>query len=140
MATTVFDTLNAARRLKSAGIKAEHAEAIAEVMGLYFNQPRLATAEHRDAHTASLHAANTRLHARLDTANAGLCTRIGAGKVESAARRDAVQSTARSEVPARTDTVGIARWTDCIDAGVEVVWLSALIAILAYAYTLLYIV
>ena len=45
MAPTAFDTLDAARRLKAAGIKSEHAEAIAEVMGLYFNQPRRATAE-----------------------------------------------------------------------------------------------
>ena len=42
MATTAFDIL-AARRLKAAGIKAEHAEAIVEVMGLSVNQPRLAS-------------------------------------------------------------------------------------------------
>ena len=52
MAATAFDTLDAARRLKAAGIEPEHAEAIAEVMGLYFNQSRRATAQHYDTQTA----------------------------------------------------------------------------------------
>lgn len=129
MATTAFDTLDAAQRLKAAGIKPEHAEAIAEVMGRYFNQPRVVTAEHIDAETARLHTADTRLHARLD-----------AGKGESAARRDAFQSTTRSEFPARTDTVRTGQWKDCIDVEVGVVWLAALITILACGYTLLYII
>ncbi len=38
MAATAFDTLDAARRLKAAGIEAEHAEAIVEVMGQSVNQ------------------------------------------------------------------------------------------------------
>ena len=44
MAATAFDTLDAARRLKAAGIEAEHAEAIVEVMGQSVNQ--LVTREH----------------------------------------------------------------------------------------------
>ena len=44
MAATAFDTLDAARRLKAAGIAAEHAEAIVEVMGQSVNQ--LVTREH----------------------------------------------------------------------------------------------
>ena len=44
MAATAFDTLDAARRLKAAGIEAEHAEAIVEIMGQSVNQ--LVTAEH----------------------------------------------------------------------------------------------
>ena len=88
MVPAAFDTLAAARRLEAAGIKSEHAEAIAEVMGLYFNQPRRATAERFDAQSAKLHAANARL---------------GGGKGKSAARRDAFQSTTRSEFPAHPD-------------------------------------
>ena len=44
MAATAFDTLDAARRLKAAGIEAEHAEAIVEVMGQSVNQ--LVTRKH----------------------------------------------------------------------------------------------
>ncbi|MDE0003702.1 MAG: hypothetical protein OXQ29_13510 [Rhodospirillaceae bacterium] len=44
MAATAFDTLDAARRLKAAGIEAEHAEAIVEIMGQSVNQ--LVTHEH----------------------------------------------------------------------------------------------
>ncbi|MCZ0951408.1 MAG: hypothetical protein OXQ89_20230 [Rhodospirillaceae bacterium] len=98
------DTLDAARRLKAVGIKPEHAEAIAEVMGLYFNQPRRATAERFDAQTA---------------------------------RRDAIQSTMLSESPARTDSARTARWWDCIDVEVGVVWFLTLTTILACAFTLL---
>ena len=124
MVPAAFDTLAAARRLKAAGIKAEHAEAIAEVMGLYFNQPRRATAERFDAQSAKLHAANARL---------------GGGKGKSAARRDAFQSTTRPEFPPRTETVRSGQWKDCLDVEVGVVWLAALITILACGFTLLYI-
>ena len=44
MAATAFDTLDAARRLKAAGIETEHAEAIVEIMGQSVNQ--LVTREH----------------------------------------------------------------------------------------------
>ena len=44
MAATAFDTLDAARRLKAAGIEAEHAEAIVEIMGQSVNQ--LVTRKH----------------------------------------------------------------------------------------------
>ena len=47
MAATAFDTLDAARRLKAAGIEAEHAEAIVDVMGQSVNQ--LVTREHFSA-------------------------------------------------------------------------------------------
>ena len=46
MPEPAFDTLEAARRLKSAGIDSEHAEAIVEVMGQSVNQ--LVTREHFD--------------------------------------------------------------------------------------------
>ena len=54
MAANAFDTLDAARRLKAAGIEAEHAEAIVGVMGRSVNQ--LVTVEHFDAELAKLHA------------------------------------------------------------------------------------
>ena len=46
MPEPAFDTLEAARRLKSAGIEVEHAEAIVEVMGQSVNQ--LVTRKHFD--------------------------------------------------------------------------------------------
>ena len=46
MPEPAFDTLEAARRLESAGIDSEHAEAIVEVMGQSVNQ--LVTREHFD--------------------------------------------------------------------------------------------
>ena len=47
MSDMAFDTLGAARRLKAAGIEAEQADAIVEVMGQSVNQ--LVTVEHFDA-------------------------------------------------------------------------------------------
>ena len=47
MAATAFDTLDAARRLKAAGIEAEHAEAIVGIMGQSVNH--LVTREHFDS-------------------------------------------------------------------------------------------
>ena len=60
MAATAFDTLDAARSLKAAGIEAEHAEAIVGVMGRSVNQ--LVTVEHFDAEVAKLRAENSRSH------------------------------------------------------------------------------
>ena len=54
MADTAFDTLGAARRLKAAGIEAEQAEAIVEVMGQSVNQ--LVTVERFEAGIATLQA------------------------------------------------------------------------------------
>ena len=74
MAATAFDTLDAARRLKAAGIDAEHAEAIVGVMGRSVNQP--VTVEHFDAEIAKLHAGNTKLRARVDAVKADMQTAI----------------------------------------------------------------
>ena len=54
MAANAFDTLDAARKLKAAGIVDKHAEAIVEVMGQSVNQ--LVTTEHFDAEVVKLHA------------------------------------------------------------------------------------
>ena len=53
MSDPAFDTLGAARRLKAAGIEAEQADAIVEVMGDSVNQ--LVTVERFDTGTAMLH-------------------------------------------------------------------------------------
>ena len=60
MAATAFDTLDAARRLKAAGIDAEHAEAIVGVMGRSVNQ--LVTGEHFDVEIAKLRMEIMRTH------------------------------------------------------------------------------
>ena len=60
-ALPAFDTLEAARRLKAAGMDSEHAEAIVAVMGQSVNQ--LVTREYLDAAIAKL---GTELHARID--------------------------------------------------------------------------
>ena len=60
MPEPAFDTLDAARRLKAAGIDSEHAEAIVEVMGQSVKQ--LVTREHFDAGIANL---KMELHARV---------------------------------------------------------------------------
>ena len=60
MAATAFDTLDAARRLKAAGIDAEHAEAIVGVMGRSVSQ--LVTGEHFDVEIAKLRMEIMRTH------------------------------------------------------------------------------
>ena len=89
MAATAFDTLDAARKLKAAGIESEHAEAIVGVMGRSVSQ--LVTVEHFDAQIAKLHADNTELRARTD-----------AGYTELRARTDAGYSELRTHIDART--------------------------------------
>ena len=72
MPEPAFDTLEAARRLKSAGIEVEHAEAIVEIMGQSVNQ--LVTREHFSAELrltrkhfdAGIAKLETELHARID--------------------------------------------------------------------------
>ena len=73
MADTAFDTLDAARRLKAAGVEAEQAEAIVEVMGQSVNQ--LVTVERFEAGIATLHA-------RIDAVHDGLQARIDAIRTE----------------------------------------------------------
>lgn len=67
MSETAFDTLGAARRLKAAGLEAEQADAIVEIMGQSANQ--LVTVERFDAGLAMLQA-------RIDSVETGLNARI----------------------------------------------------------------
>ncbi len=100
MADTAFDTLGAARRLKAAGIEAEQAEAIVEIMGESVNQ--LVTVERFEAGIAALHARIDTVHdglqARIDTVHDGLQARIDAVQTELLARIDAVRSELRAEI------------------------------------------
>ena len=73
MADTAFDTLGAARKLKAAGVEAEQAEAIVEVMGQSVNQ--LVTVERFEAGIATLHA-------RIDSVQTELLARIDAVRAE----------------------------------------------------------
>ena len=73
MSDTAFDTLGAARRLKAAGVEAEQAEAIVEVMGQSVNQ--LVTVERFEA-------GNETLHARIDAFQTELLARIDALSTE----------------------------------------------------------
>lgn len=79
MSDSAFDTLGAARRLKSAGVEAEQADAIVEVMRESVNQ--LVTVEHFDAGLA-------RLHTRID----GLSNRIGSVQTELHTRIDGLSN------------------------------------------------
>ncbi len=101
MAEAAFDTLDAARRLKAAGIEGEHAEAIVEVMGQPVN--RLVTREHFDLTVERFDAAVERidaeiakLSARVDTGIESLRTELGAridvGQAELQGRVDAVET------------------------------------------------
>ena len=89
MADTAFDTLDAARRLKAAGIEAEQAEAIVEVMGQSVNQ--LVTIERFEAGIATVHA-------RIDAVQMELLNRIDSVQTGLLARIDAVRTELRAEI------------------------------------------
>lgn len=82
MSDTAFDTLDAARRLKAAGIEADQAEAIVEVMSHSVNQ--LVTVE--------------RFEARIDSVRTELLARIDAVQTELLARIDAIRAELRAEI------------------------------------------
>ena len=74
MPEPAFDTLEAARRLESAGIDSEHAEAIVEVMGQSVNQ--LVTREHFDLTVERFDLTVERFDAAIATLNAKIDTRV----------------------------------------------------------------
>ena len=88
MAEPAFDTLEAARRLEAADIQADKADAIVEVVNQSTRQ--FVTVERFDAAID-----------RLDTAIAGLHTRIDSVRAELLARMDSLRSELREEI-ART--------------------------------------
>ncbi len=94
MSDPAFDTLGAARKLKDAGVEADQAEAIVEVMGESTNQ--LVTTERFEAGMAMLHT-------RIDAVQAELRTRIEAVQTElrtgfNALRAEMREQIARSQV------------------------------------------
>ena len=110
MPEPAFDTLEAARRLESAGIEAEHAEAIVDVMGQSVNQ--LVTREHFDLTVQhfdltvehfdltvkrfdeKIASLRTELHSRIDAVRAELNARIDG--VES--KLQSLEATVRKEI------------------------------------------
>ena len=116
MAEAAFDTLDAARRLKAAGIEVEHAEAIVEVMGQSVN--RLVTREHFDLTAEHFDLAVERLDAtveRIDAKIAKLSARVDAVHAELRDRIDTGIESLRTELGARID-VGHAELRGRIDA------------------------
>ena len=96
MSDPAFDTLGAARRLKTAGIEAEQADAIVEVMGASVNQ--LVTVERFDAGLAMLHtrieSVQTQLQAQID----GLSGRIDSLQTELQAQIDSLRVEMRADI------------------------------------------
>lgn len=100
MSETAFDTLEASRRLKGAGIQAEQAEAIVEVVNESACQT--VTVERFEAGLAALNAridsVHAELHARIDSVHAELLARIDSVHVELLARIDSVRSDLRADI------------------------------------------
>ena len=83
MSDPAFDTLGAARKLKTAGIEAEQADAIVEVMRESANQ--FVTVEHFDAGIVKLQAQIDGLSNRIDSVQVQLQAQIDglAGRIDS---------------------------------------------------------
>jgi len=113
MSDTAFDTLGAARKLKSSGLGVEQADAIVEVMSQSASQ--FVTVERFDAGITMLQgridglqvridAFETGLNARIDDVASGLNTRIDAVESGLNTRVDAVESGLTARIDAvRTD-------------------------------------
>ena len=129
MSDPAFDTLGAARRLKAAGIEAEQAEAIVEVMGESVNQ--LVTVERFEAGLAMLQA-------QIDAVQSGLQARIDAVQSGLQARIDAVQTQLQAQIDglsSRIDTLRIEMRADIVRS--HLILVSILIAANALMMTIL---
>ena len=108
MSSPAIDKLGAARRLKAAGIKVEHADAIVDAMGQSANQ--LVTVEHFDAGLTILQsrvdAVQTELSSRIDSVQTELSSRIDAVQTELKSRIDAVRTELRAEI-ARSHLISV---------------------------------
>ena len=104
MTEPAFDTLEAARRLQAADIRAEKADAIVEVVNQSTRQ--LVTVDRFDASVAALHAridsVHSELSARIDSVHSELSARIDSVHSELNTRIDSVHSDLRT----RIDSVG----------------------------------
>ena len=108
MSDPAFDTLVAARKLKTAGIEAEQADAIVEVMGASVNQ--LVTVERFDAGLAMLHtridSVQTQLQAQID----GLSGRIDSLQTQLQAQIDGLSGridSLQAELQAQIDSLRV---------------------------------
>ncbi len=124
MSDPAFDTLGAARKLKDAGVGADQAEAIVEVMGESTN--RLVTTERFEAGMAMLRVRIESVKAELQTGQAMLCTRIDAVKAEL--------QTGQAELHSRIDSVR-AEMREQI-ARSQVATISVLIAAMALMFAI----
>ena len=111
MSDPAFDTLGAARKLKTAGIEAEQADAIVEVMGESVNQ--LVTVEHFDAGLAMLHARIDGLSGRIDSLQTqlqaqidGLSGRIDSLQADLQAQIDSLRVEMRADIARSHMTLG----------------------------------
>ena len=89
MSNAAFDTLGAARKLKTSGLGAEQADAIVEVVSQSTSQ--FVTVERFDAGIAMLQS-------RIDAVQAELRTRTDALETKLIARVDAVRADLRTEI------------------------------------------
>ena len=114
MSNPAFDTLGAARKLKTAGIEAEQADAIVEVMSESVNQ--LVTVEYFDAGLAKLHTRIDGQSNRIDSAQTqidGLSGRIDSLQTELQAQIDGLSG--------RIDTLRIEMRADIVRSQLIVV-------------------
>ena len=147
MAEAAFDTLDAARGLKAAGIEGEHAEAIVEVMGQSVNH--LVTRKHFDLTVEHFNMAVERLDAavkridaavehldaavkRIDSEIAKLSARIDSGleslRTELSARTEAGLENLRTELVARMDVVEV-KLQSRIDAIEKNMWKALVLSV-----------
>ena len=96
MSDTAFDTLGAARKLKSSGLGVEQADAIVEVMSQSASQ--FVTVERFDAGITMLQGRIDGLQVRIGAVESGLNTRVDAVESGLTARIDAVRTDLRAEI------------------------------------------
>ena len=114
MAESAFDTMDSARKLKAAGIEAEQAEAIVEVMGQSVNQ--LVTREHFNLTVEHFDLTVERFDTEVAKLSDRIDTSLDSLRTELIARIDTGLDSLRTELIARIDT-GLAEVHAKIDTG-----------------------
>ena len=148
MSDTAFDTLGAARKLKSSGLGVEQADAIVEVMNQSTSQ--FVTVERFDAGITMLQGRIDGLQVRIDAFETGLNSRIDAFESGLNTQVDAVESglstrvnAVESGLTARIDAVesGLTARIDAVESGLTAridvvrtdlraeIWRSILVAV-----------
>ena len=137
MSDTAFDTLGAARKLKSSGLGVEQADAIVEVMSQSASQ--FVTVERFDAAITMLQGRIDGLQVRIDAFETGFNSRIDAVESGLNARIDAVASGLNTRIGAvesglntRVDAVesGLTARIDAVRTDLRAeIWRSILVAV-----------